>query len=249
VSPFDDFVKFIFYDNSLQEATGATDPQLLDLSSVGTLYLSFFNDETNDEIRVSNYTNISGINPAQGEVVFKISKEESKKILGFTSNIFYVSSRLEVGQSKSDETLLYTGKWFKPQDLFQQTASEVVEQLKNTLNNLNLQLNTEKSSANVLISNQQKIIDDLIKENSILQQQATELTSATVNTPSVTSSTTSTSNNTTSTSNNTTSTSNNDDKIKNNLFQKIRKGRGQFTSDKEYEKRKGISVKKIKFNP
>jgi hypothetical protein len=249
VSPFDDFVKFIFYDNSLQEATGATDPQLLDLSSVGTLYLSFFNDETNDEIRVSNYTNISGINPAQGEVVFKISKEESKKILGFTSNIFYVSSRLEVGQSKSDETLLYTGKWFKPQDLFQQTASEVVEQLKNTIRNLNLQLNAEKAAANQIITNQQISIDNLTSENSTLQQNITESANTVVNVPTVTDNTVSTSNNTVSTSNNTTSGSNNDGKIKESLFQKIRKGRGQFTSDKEYEKRKGISVKKIKFNP
>jgi len=256
VSPFDDFIKFIFYDNSLQEATGATNPQLLDLSSVGTLYLSFFNTETNDEVRVSNYTNISGISPAQGEVVFKISKEEGKKILGFTSNIFYVSSRLEVGQNKSDETLLYTGKWFKPQDLFQQTASEVIEELKNTIKNLNLQLNAEKGATNQIITNQQIDIDNLTRENSTLQQNIAESMSTaasvqavTDNTVSTSNSTTSTSNSTTSTSNSTTSTSNNDGKIKENLFQKIRKGKGQFTSDKEYEKMKGINVKKIKLNP
>lgn len=250
VSPFDDFVKFIFYDNSLQEATGATDPQLLDLSSVGTLYLSFFNSETNDEVRVSNYTNISGINPAQGEVVFKISKEDSKKILGFTSNNFYVSSRLEIGQSKSDETLLYTGKWFKPEDLFGQTASEVVEELKNTISSLNLKLNAEIEGADEVLNNQQKIIDNLTKENSILTQKIQELTNTVVNTAPIV--------NPVDQKNDivneiiadsSTSSSNNESKTKENLFTKIKKGKGQFTSDKEYEKRKGINVKKIKINP
>jgi hypothetical protein len=258
VSPFDNFVKFIFYDNSLQEATGATDPQLLDLSSVGTLFLSFFNSETNDEVRVSNYTNISGINPAQGEVVFKITKEESKKVLGFTSNIFYVSSRLEVGQSKSDETLLYTGKWFKPQDLYQQTASEVVEELKNTIKNLNLQLNAEKAAANQIITNQQISIDNLTSENSTLQQNITESANTVVNVPTVTDNTvsvintptpTTTSNTSTSTSNTSTSTSNQNTKTKASLFDKIKKGKEMYISPKEYEKLKGINVKKIKFNP
>ena len=73
ISPFDDYYIFTFYDEMDNENTP------IDLSNVGTLYMSFIGE--NDEIRIPYYTNVQDVSLAQGQVLFRISKENSKKIL------------------------------------------------------------------------------------------------------------------------------------------------------------------------
>jgi hypothetical protein len=126
LSPFDNFVLFVLYDNTLQEATGAKQPQLLDVTNMGTFYLSFTDESTGDEVRISNYTNVKDLSPIKGELLFKITKEEASKILKHTSKNFYVSSRLELNDTKSDETLVYFGKWYKIDEKIQIRDSEII---------------------------------------------------------------------------------------------------------------------------
>ena len=74
ISPFDDYFLFTLYD----EKDGQNVP--IDLSNVGTIYISFIG--TNDEVKIPNYTNVNEINMSGGQVLFRISAENGKRILG-----------------------------------------------------------------------------------------------------------------------------------------------------------------------
>lgn len=140
VSPFDTFVKFVFFDNAKQEATGATDPQFLDLSTMGDFFLSFFDEETGDQIRIPHFDNVQDLNLANGEVVFKINKGQAQKLIKYSTNKYYVTSRLTVGSSNSDETLLYTGKWYKLDDKVDSINSQAISELNGIIKELNEQI-------------------------------------------------------------------------------------------------------------
>ena len=246
ISPFDDFSKFIFYDNSLQEATGASEPQLMDLTSMGVFYLSFIDETSGDEVRVQNYTNVKGISPAQGEVIFRIGKEDSKKILKFKSNNFYVSSRLEIGPDKSDETMMYVGQWFKPEAKYQATASEIIKGLETSNKALKLNLTSEKEASNEVIKDLETEISTLEKEKKALQDKLTELSQDVLDITA----------NIRATESVKTKEALAAEKVQakstpniNLIRSKLKKGQGKFVSPKSYEKVKGVSIKKFKINP
>lgn len=247
LSPFDDFTKFIFYDNSLQEATGANEPQLMDLTNTGVFYLSFIDENSGDEVRVKNYTNVKGISPAQGEVIFKIGKTDSKKILKFKSNNFYVSARLEIGDDKSDETMMYVGQWYKPEDKLGLTSSEIIQGLESDKTTLKNTLKAEQDASNEIIGDLENDLSTVEKENKILKDRLTELSEDIVDITAI---------------NNERDAVNKKNKLaleKSNskieslnlklIRERIKKGKGKFISSRAYEKRRGISVKKLKINP
>ena len=101
ISPFDDYVSFTLFDDT----EGEDSP--IDLSNVGTISLVFVGE--NDEIKIPNYTQVQNIDLTQGQVLFRIDKENSKKILALDNNNFYISTQMIDENSASDETVLYTG--------------------------------------------------------------------------------------------------------------------------------------------
>lgn len=243
VSPFDDFVKFIFYDNSLQESNGSANPRLMDLTNTGSFYLSFIDDSTGDEIRIKNYTNVKDISPAQGEVIFRIGRDDSKKILKFKSNNFYISARLEVGSEKSDETMMYVGQWYKPEDKHAITSSSIIKKLKDSSIELNNKLVAETQASNEIIRELEINIETLTKEKKLLEDRLTELSGNVIEL---------------------TSTIKDNIKRKDNLAltkivknapnvklikDRMDKGLGKFVSPKSFEKIKGLSMKSFKINP
>lgn len=133
LTPFDTFIMIVLYDNTLQNAKGQNTPQLLNLTNMGTFYLSFKDEATGDEVRISNYTNVKDLSPVRGELLFKITKDESAKILKYGSRNFYISSRLEINNAKSDETLVYFGKWHRVDEAIQIRDSEIITELNNKL--------------------------------------------------------------------------------------------------------------------
>lgn len=245
ISPFDDFTKFIFYDNSLQEASGSSSPNLMDLTNTGSFYLSFIDSESGDEVRIKNYTNVKNISPANGEVIFKINKEDSKKILKFKSNDFYISARLEVGQDKSDETLMFVGQWFTPQEKYNQISSEIINNLKKSNENLRKQLKIEEESSNEVIRELEADLNTLSNEKKLLEDRLVELSENVVEL--------------------TNTVKDNirrkeDKKAQKNeklgnlaniklIKDKISQGKGKFVSPKSFENLKGISIKNLKINP
>ena len=73
ISPFDDYFLFTLFD----EVKGEDTP--IDLSNVGDIFINFIG--TTDEIDVKNHTQVAEVDLSQGEVLFKITKSDSKKII------------------------------------------------------------------------------------------------------------------------------------------------------------------------
>jgi hypothetical protein len=104
ISPFDDYFLFTLYEDTDGEDTP------IDLSNVGVVYLSFIGGS--DEIRIPYYTNVEDLDLSQGQVLFRISAEDSKKILKLNNDNFYISTRgVSPEGDVSDESVLYTGKF------------------------------------------------------------------------------------------------------------------------------------------
>jgi hypothetical protein len=157
ISPFDNFYQFIIYNNAVSNALGVGEPQLLDLTQVGTMYINFFDQATGLKIKLKSYTNIKDINPANGEVVFKIPSEDSNKILGLTDKTYYISTVLETGGGTSEETLLYTGTWYNAKDKTGKVASDTIQDLQTSFDQLS-------TSSNNTIDVKNKQIDALKAE-------------------------------------------------------------------------------------
>ena len=140
ISPFDDYVIFTIFDetteikpsNTPSKAIPGISPSAddvintadtpIDLSNVGTLTLVFVGE--NDEIRIPNWTQVQEVDLSQGQVLFRISKEDSKKILALDNQNFYISTRMEDENGISDESVLYTGTFLNLQDSVQQNMTD-----------------------------------------------------------------------------------------------------------------------------
>jgi hypothetical protein len=127
ISPFDDYFLFTLYD----EKNGQNIP--IDLSNVGTLYISFIG--TNDEVRIPNYTNVTDIDMANGQVLFRISGNDGKRILGLNTSSFYISSKMK-GESgtTSDESVLYTGTFSSVTTAAKESLTSQLTTVRNELN-------------------------------------------------------------------------------------------------------------------
>jgi hypothetical protein len=121
ISPFDDYVSFTLFDDVEGEDTP------IDLSNVGTISLVFVSDK--DEIRIPNYTQVQNIDLSQGQVLFRIDKENSKKILALDNKNFYVSTQMIDENAASDETVLYTGKFLGLTDAAEQSLTSQIEDI------------------------------------------------------------------------------------------------------------------------
>tara|TARA_R100000544_G_C2218305_1_gene55902 strand:+ start:193 stop:1179 length:987 start_codon:yes stop_codon:yes gene_type:complete len=154
ISPFDDYFLFTLYD----EIDGEDTP--IDLSNVGTLYLNFIGET--DDIDIKNHTQVEEVDLAQGEVLFRITRSDSKKILALSNNNFYISTKMidpEDG-STSDESVLYQGIWLAVDDANRISLTREIEELR-----------VEYS---ILLANFQDEITRIQKENNDLITSAEE---------------------------------------------------------------------------
>lgn len=176
ISPFDDYVLFTLFD----EVDGEDVP--IDLSNVGMLYLSFIGES--DEIRIPYFTNVEDLNLSQGQVLFRITKENSKKILALDNNNFYVSSAMTSNDgSESDESVIYTGTFLSltsaaKKSLTNQIETERLEYSRElaSLQNENEDLKSQLEELSQIISEQNSTIDILNKSNAELSNEIDELT-------------------------------------------------------------------------
>jgi len=147
ISPFDDYIIFTLFDETGEN--GEMEDTPIDLSNVGTLTLVFVGE--NDEIRIPNWTQVQEVDLSQGQVLFRIDKESSKKILALDNKNFYISTRMEDESGVSDESVLYTGTFLGLADAAQQTLTaklneqalvyaEELSKLKAEVDKLNTQL-------------------------------------------------------------------------------------------------------------
>jgi len=122
ISQFDDYYLFTMYD----EVDGEDKP--IDLSNVGNLYLNFIGDK--DDIDILNHTQVDEVDLSQGEVLFRITRSDSKKILALSNNNFYISTKMidPTDNSTSDESVLYQGLWLAVDDANRITLTRQIEE-------------------------------------------------------------------------------------------------------------------------
>jgi hypothetical protein len=101
ISPYDNFILFNFYKKAEDNLVD------LNLSVFGEIYINF-NDE--EEMKIKEYGQIDGLKNYQK--IFKISKNESRKLQQFSNNKFYITHKIESSDGEvSDESIIYVGKF------------------------------------------------------------------------------------------------------------------------------------------
>jgi len=154
ISPFDDYFLFTLFD----EVDGEDTP--IDLSNVGTLYLNFIGET--DDIDIKNHTQVEEVDLAQGEVLFRITRSDSKKILALNNNNFYISTKMidPSDGSTSDESVLYQGIWLAVDDANRTTLTSQIEE--------------QRLEYSIELAKLQAEIEALKKENEALSVSAAE---------------------------------------------------------------------------
>jgi len=175
ISPFDDYYIFTFYNEVDNENTP------IDLSNVGTIYISFIGE--NDEIRIPYYTNVQEVDLSQGQVLFRISKDNSKKILKLDNDNFYVSTQMKAEDgAESDESVIYTGKFLSLTDEARQSLTSQIEDLTlqytkevAELTDTNTSLRKEIEVLKAKLAQSQLISDNLRSANEKLTNELAKL--------------------------------------------------------------------------
>ena len=103
ISYFDDF----YFFELMEESDGEDVP--LDLSNIDDVQIVFFDDI--DTVRISRMKNAADIDPSQGEVMFKISEEDSATILTMENNNFYITLISGTGAER-DEISIVKSKFY-----------------------------------------------------------------------------------------------------------------------------------------
>ena len=172
ISPFDDYFLFTLFD----EVEGEDTP--IDLSNVGDIYINFIG--TTDEIDVKNHTQVAEVDLSQGQVLFKITKSDSKKIIALDNNNFYISTKMisALDDSISDESILYQGLWLAFNDASRLSLTSKIEEQRiayseelarlkeeiNACNRDNKELLNSASEDNLTIQALQNSNDELTNE-------------------------------------------------------------------------------------
>ena len=126
IAPFDNYYMFTIYSELNLENVP------VDLHNMGSFFLTF--KDKSSEVKIENFKNTKDVNPALGQILFRISQEEAEKILSLDTNIFYVTSFLRDENSKSDETVIYSGRFAEYNEANLNSLTDEIERLKNELN-------------------------------------------------------------------------------------------------------------------
>lgn len=157
VPDFDSYIMFDFSqrmsDNSLVET---------DLSSAGQVYLTFIDDQR--QVKIAALSNMANINKVIGQVVFKITKEDSSAILQLSNRYYFVSTAVSVGSVIINETVLYSGVWLKANEPERTTFSD-------RLRLLNVNLTASNDQKNIL----QFDVDNLKMKKNALSDRSLQL--------------------------------------------------------------------------
>lgn len=167
IAPFDNYYLFTIYKESTDSTVDDSTP--LNLTNLGSLYLTFSSGD--NEIVIENYKEVESVDMVNGEVVFRISKEDAKKILGLGSKTFYISSKITDGVTESDETVLYTGTWVDFATGMQTSLTQTIQVLNDNIRNLQTKLDNTVEDYEARLRNYESEIESL--KNTIASQEAT----------------------------------------------------------------------------
>jgi hypothetical protein len=176
INPFDTYHLFRIYNNWNTDSKA-----LLNLSDSGQkIFLVFKNNKT--EIRIPEFDNSGStysVDRANGEVLFKITKENANNILAMSSNTFYLTRLFEYydGDGKviytSGEEVIFTGKWADESRWSSSSLTAMIESLKKQLESANSQIYSLTKTVNEL----RLQLESYIEENQFLQERIATLES------------------------------------------------------------------------
>jgi hypothetical protein len=101
-----EFDSYIFFDMDFTNLKERSD---VDLTGVGDVFLTFF--EGDIQIKIKNLDYIKNIEKTMGQVVFKITTNESKRIRNLKNRYFFVSTKVSLDAGQSQESCLFSGFW------------------------------------------------------------------------------------------------------------------------------------------
>ena len=176
INPFDTYHLFRIYNNWNTDSKS-----LLNLSDSGQkIFLIFKSNKT--EIRIPEFDNSGStysVDRTNGEVLFKITKENANNILAMSSNTFYLTRLFEyyAGDGKliytSGEEVIFTGKWADESRWSSSSLTAMIESLKKQLESANSQINSLTRTVN----EQRLQLESYIEENQVLQERNAALES------------------------------------------------------------------------
>lgn len=176
INPFDTYHLFRIYNNWNTDSKS-----LLNLSDSGQkIFLIFKSNKT--EIRIPEFDNSGStysVDRTNGEVLFKITKENANNILAMSSNTFYLTRLFEYydGDGKliytSGEEVIFTGKWADESRWSSSSLTAMIESLKKQLESANSQINSLTRTVN----EQRLQLESSIEENQVLQERIEALES------------------------------------------------------------------------
>jgi len=166
ISPYDSFQLFTIYKDN-------TSNKPVNLTNTGTLYLNFIG--SSGDVIIPNYTEADNIDIVNGQVLFKISKEDARTILSLDDNNFYITAKKKIGDGYTeDETVLYQGQWSSYTDATQSSISAIVNELSarileleesvKNLTDTNNQLTNQITSLENTVADRNKTINSLNAE-------------------------------------------------------------------------------------
>lgn len=167
IAPFDNYYLFTIYKESTDSTVDDSVP--LNLTNLGSLYLTFSSGD--NEVVIENYKEVESVDMVNGEVVFRIGKEDARKILGLGSKTFYISSKITDGVTESDETVLYTGTWVDFATGMQTSLTQTIQVLNDSILNLQTTLDNTVADYEARLRNYESEIESL--KSTIASQEAT----------------------------------------------------------------------------
>ena len=176
INPFDTYHLFRIYNNWNTDSKS-----LLNLSDSGQkIFLIFKSNKT--EIRIPEFDNSGStysVDRTNGEVLFKITKENANNILAMSNNTFYLTRLFEYYDSDgkliytSGEEVIFTGKWADESRWTSSSLTATIESLKKQLESANSQINSLTRTVN----EQRLQLESYIEENQVLQERIAALES------------------------------------------------------------------------
>lgn len=153
IAPFDNYYAFTIYKESGDNTVDESVP--LNLTNLGDLYISF------GDIRIKQYDNVDNVDTANGEVIFRISKDTARQIIAMSDHTFYISAQITDGATAGDETVLYTGEWMEFSVNMRSSLTETITTLNTRLSDLQRQYTGTTAQLNAQIEERDQTIASL----------------------------------------------------------------------------------------
>ena len=160
IAPFDNYYMFTIYKES-SDINKVDESVPLDLTHIGFIYLLFPDGE--NEIRIPNYTDATDVDMVNGQVVFKISKDNAKRILATSGGVFYITSQMTDGKTAGDETVLYSGRWVDFASGMANSLTSTISTLKSNIEELKSELERVLTESNAKLEMAYNEIENLKK--------------------------------------------------------------------------------------